>query len=102
MTNKKEQLVASQPMTLDEPEDEADSQKAFADELLKAFPTSGDKAIAFAESLRSSGLVIKKARVTRDRSMPYQKDGRRVLESLSQTQTQNTPDGTEEPGKSGG
>ena len=102
MTSKKEQLVASQPMTLDEPEDEADSQKAFADELLKVFPASSDKAMEFAESLRSSGLVIKKARVMRDRSMPYQKDGGSASESVSQTQPQNTADGTEEPGKSGG
>ena len=55
MTSKKEQLATSQPMTLDEPEDEADSQEAFADELLKVFPASGDKAKEFAESLRSSG-----------------------------------------------
>ena len=56
----------------------------------------------FAESLRSSGLVIKKAKVMRDRSMPYQTDGGIMSESVSQTQTQNTADGTEEPGKSGG
>ena len=129
MTSKKEQLATSQPMTLDEPEDDADSQEAFADELLKVFPSSGDKAREFAESLRSSGLVVKKARggkVMRDKSMPYHKDGGRVhkdeinqcesddplnifkiqgstsAESASQTQTQRTAAGTEERGKSGG
>ena len=129
MTSKKEQLATSQPMTLDEPEDDADSQKAFADELLKVFPSSGEKAREFAESLRNSGLVIKKARdgkVMRDKSMPCHKDGGRThkdeinqgesddplnifkvqgspsAESLSQTQTQKTAAGTDEPGKSGG